>query len=387
MASSITRLRKFVAPEIIFGEGARRAVANYVSTFGAERVLLVSDPGVVLAGWVAEVEADLAAQGIACRRFTSVSPNPRSEEVMAGAEAYREMGAQAIVAIGGGSPMDCAKGIGIVVAHNGHILDFEGVDTLSVPIPPLIFVPSTAGTSADISQFAILSDQQRRMKFSIVSKSVVPDVSLIDPQVTLTMSPFLTACTGIDALVHAIEAFVSTGSGPLTDAHALEAMRLINGHLVALVADPQNLELRSQVMLGSMQAGLAFSNAILGAVHAMSHSLGGFLDLPHGLCNSLLLEHVVAYNFEAAPERFTRIAETLGIDCRGLTARQVRARLVEHLVALKRAVGLTGTLGRVGVNSSDVPFLTRHALEDPCILTNPRRSGPRDVQVVYEEAL
>ncbi|MDX5435432.1 MAG: iron-containing alcohol dehydrogenase, partial [Halomonas sp.] len=241
MASSITELRKFVAPEIIFGDGARRAVANYVATFGAERVLLVSDPGVVLAGWVEEVETDLAAQGIVCQRFTSVSPNPRAEEVMEGAMVYREMGAQAIVAIGGGSPMDCAKGIGIVVAHDGHIIDFEGVDTLRVPIPPLIFVPTTAGTSADISQFAIISDQQRRMKFSIVSKSVVPDVSLIDPQVTLTMSPFLTACTGVDALVHAIEAFVSTGSGPLTDAHALEAMRLINGHLVALVQAPHDL--------------------------------------------------------------------------------------------------------------------------------------------------
>lgn len=387
MASSINELRKFVAPEIIFGDGARRAVANFVSTFGAERVLLVSDPGVVLAGWVGEVEADLAEQGIFCQRFTSVSPNPRAEEVMEGAMAYREMGAQAIVAIGGGSPMDCAKGIGIVVAHDGHIIDFEGVDTLRVPIPPLIFVPTTAGTSADISQFAIISDQQRRMKFSIVSKSVVPDVSLIDPQVTLTMSPFLTACTGVDALVHAIEAFVSTGSGPLTDAHALEAMRLINGHLVALVKAPHDLELRSQVMLGSMQAGLAFSNAILGAVHAMSHSLGGFLDLPHGLCNSLLLEHVVAYNFEAAPERFTRIAETLGIDCRGLSSAQIKSRLIDHLIELKRAVGLTGSLGRLGVHTSDVPFLARHALEDPCILTNPRRSSPRDVQVVFEEAM
>lgn len=387
MSQAITTLRKYVAPEIIFGDGSRHAVANYAQTFGADRILLVSDPGVLAAGWVAEVEADLAACGIPCRRFVQVSSNPRVEEVMAGAETYRDHGCNAIVAIGGGSPMDCAKGIGIVVAHDGHILDFEGVDTIRVPIPPLIFIPSTAGTSADVSQFAIISDPQRRMKFSIVSKAVVPDVSLIDPQVTMTMDPFLTACTGVDALVHAIEAFVSTGSGPLTDTHALEAMRLINGHLVALVANPHNGELRGQVMLGSMQAGLAFSNAILGAVHAMSHSLGGFLDLPHGLCNSMLLEHVVAYNFASAPERFRRVAETLGIDCRGLSQADVKRRLVAHLVELKRAVGLSGTLGSAGVHTSDVPFLTRHALEDPCILTNPRRSSERDVAVVYEEAL
>ncbi|PMR69011.1 alcohol dehydrogenase-like regulatory protein ErcA [Halomonas heilongjiangensis] len=387
MSHSIAQLRKFVAPEIIFGDGSRHAVANYAQTFGADKILLVSDLGVLAAGWVDEVEADLAAAGIPCQRFLQVSPNPRAEEVMAGARVYRDHGCSAIVAVGGGSPMDCAKGIGIVAAHDGHILDFEGVDTIRVPIPPLIFIPSTAGTSADVSQFAIISDPLRRMKFSIVSKAVVPDVSLIDPQVTLTMDPFLTACTGVDALVHAIEAFVSTGSGPLTDSHALEAMRLINGHLEALVANPQDGELRAQVMLGSMQAGLAFSNAILGAVHAMSHSLGGFLDLPHGLCNSMLLEHVVAFNFEAAPERFTRVAETLGIDCRGLGPRQVRQRLIDHLVALKRAVGLNGTLGSAGVRIGDVPFLTEHAMEDPCILTNPRRSCERDVAVVYEEAL
>ncbi|MBR2513719.1 MAG: iron-containing alcohol dehydrogenase [Halomonas sp.] len=387
MTSPLTQLRKFVAPEIIFGDGARHAAGNYVTTFGAEKVLLVSDPGVLLAGWVADIEAKLLEANIAVERFTAVSPNPRVDEIMAGAEIYRETGCKAIVAIGGGSPMDCAKGIGIVTAHGGHILDFEGVDTIRVPIPPLIFIPSTAGTSADISQFAIISDQQRRMKFSIISKAVVPDVSLIDPEVTMTMSPYLTACTGVDALVHAIEAFVSTGSGPLTDAHALEAMRLISSHLEALVANPTDGELRAQVMLGSMQAGLAFSNAILGAVHAMSHSLGGFLDLPHGLCNAMLLEHVVAYNYEAAPDRFKRVAEAVGIDCRGLSQQQVKKALFQYLVDLKHAVGLGGTLGIMGVSRSDVPFLTNHALGDPCILTNPRRSNSRDVAVVYEEAL
>jgi alcohol dehydrogenase class IV len=385
--ASLTSLRKFVAPEIIFGDGSRHSASNYIKSFGADTVLLVSDPGVMLAGWVRDVTSSLNEAGIAVTGFTHVSPNPRIEEVMAGAECYREAGCKAIVAIGGGSPMDCAKGIGIVVAHNKPITAFEGVDTLDSPIPPLVFIPSTAGTSADISQFAIISDQQRRMKFSIISKSVVPDVSLIDPEVTMTMSPYLTACTGIDALVHAIEAFVSTGSGPLTDAHALEAMRLISQHLEALVADPGNGELRAQVMLGSMQAGLAFSNAILGAVHAMSHSLGGYLDLPHGLCNAMLLEHVVAYNYDAAPDRFRRVAETLGVECRGLSQQQIKQALFNYLSALKHNVGMGGTLGLVGVSGSDVPFLTHNALVDPCILTNPRRSNKDDVSSVYREAL
>lgn len=387
MSQHLSLQRKFVSPEIVFGAGCRHSAGNYAKNFGARKVLLVSDPGVVAAGWVADIQASLALLGIEHYLFTQVSANPRTEEVMLGAEVYRSQVCDAIVAVGGGSPMDCAKGIGIAAAHGRNIIEFEGVDTLRVPSPPLILIPTTAGTSADVSQFVIISNQVEKMKFSIVSKGAVPDVSLIDPETTLSMDPFLSACTGIDALVHAIEAFVSTGSGPLTDPHALEAMRLINGHLVQMIANPADIELREKVMLGSMQAGLAFSNAILGAVHAMSHSLGGYLDLPHGLCNAVLVEHVVAFNYSAAPERFKVVAETFGIDTRGLTHTQVRARLVEHLIQLKQAIGFSETLKLHGVNISDIPFLSRHAMQDPCILTNPRSSTQRDVEVVYAEAL
>jgi alcohol dehydrogenase class IV len=387
MGSDISNLRKFVAPEIIFGAGARHAVANYARTFGARKVLVVSDPGVIAAGWVKDVFQSLDAQHIPYALFSDVSPNPRCEEVMAGAQFYQEQGCNVIVAIGGGSPMDCAKGIGIVSTHGRHILEFEGIDTIDVPIPPLIFIPTTAGTSADVSQFAILSDQQERIKISIVSKAVVPDVSLIDPETTVTMDSFLTACTGVDALVHAIEAFVSTGAGPLTDMHALDAIRIINTHLVGLVANPLDMQLREQIMLGSMKAGLAFSNAILGAVHAMSHSLGGFLDLPHGLCNAMLLEHVIDFNYFDAADRFKVVAQTMGIDTRGMTTEQVKQRLMQHVIALKANVGLVQTLGHHGVRAADIPILSAKAIKDPCILTNPRKSNQRDVEAVYEEAL
>ncbi|MDX1456827.1 MAG: alcohol dehydrogenase-like regulatory protein ErcA [Marinobacter sp.] len=387
MSHDISSLRKFVSPEIVFGAGARKSVANFASNYGARHVFLVSDPGVAAAGWVAEIEGLLREEGFECTVFTGVSPNPRSEEVMAGAELYRSKQCDVIVAVGGGSPMDCAKGIGIVIAHDRNILEFEGVDTVWMPSPPLILIPTTAGTSADVSQFAIISDLERRFKFSIISKAVVPDVSLIDPEVTQTMDDFLTACTGVDALVHAIEAFVSTGSGPLTDSHALEAIRLINQYLEPLLQQPSDAQLREHIMLASMQAGLAFSNAILGAVHAMAHSLGGYLDLPHGQCNSLLLDHVVAYNFQSAPDRFRIVAETMGIDTRGMTSAEVKKRLMARIVQLKKAVGLEGKLGQLGVSTSDIPYLSQFAMKDPCIMTNPRKSSQRDVEVVYEEAL
>jgi alcohol dehydrogenase class IV len=387
MSHDISALRKFVSPEIVFGAGSRKSVANFASNFGAKHVFLVSDPGVAAAGWVGEIVTLLTDAGIRTTVYTGVSANPRVDEVMAGAELYKSSECDVIVAIGGGSPMDCAKGIGIVVSDGRNIVDFEGVDTIVNPPPPMILIPTTAGTSADVSQFAIISDPVRRFKFSIISKAIVPDVSLIDPEVTETMSSYLTACTGVDALVHAIEAYVSTGSGPLTDSHALEAIRLINRNLEPLVANIADAYLREQIMLASMQAGLAFSNAILGAVHAMSHSLGGFLDLPHGLCNAVLLEHVVAYNFHSAEERFRRVAEAMNIDTRGMSQTEIQKRLMSRIIQLKRTVGLEAKLSELGVRVSDIPSLSGFALQDPCILTNPRKSSLRDVQVVYEEAL
>ena len=387
MGHDISALRKFVSPEIVFGAGSRKSVANFASNFGGKHVFLVSDPGVSAVGWVGEIVTLLADVGIRTTVYTGVSANPRVDEVMAGAELYKSSECDVIVAIGGGSPMDCAKGIGLVVSDGRHILDFEGVDTIDHPPPPMILIPTTAGTSADVSQFAIISDPKRRFKFSIISKAIVPDVSLIDPEVTETMSSYLTACTGVDALVHAIEAYVSTGSGPLTDSHALEAIRLINRNLEPLVANTADPYLREQIMLASMQAGLAFSNAILGAVHAMSHSLGGFLDLPHGLCNAMLLEHVVAYNFRSAEERFRRVAEAMDIDTRGMGRSEIQKRLMNRIILLKRTVGLEAKLSELGVSVSDIPSLSGFALQDPCILTNPRKSSLRDVQVVYEEAL
>ena len=387
MSRDISNLRKFVSPEIIFGVGARKSAANYAKTFGARKVLIVSDPGVVAAGWMDDVAQCLAEEDIEYVTFSQVSPNPRAEEVMLGAQVYQEHNCNVIVAVGGGSPMDCAKGIGIVSANGRHILDYEGIDTIQIPIPPLIFIPTTAGTSADVSQFAIISDPIERVKISIVSKAVVPDVALIDPETTMTMDPFLSACTGIDALVHSIEAFVSTGAGPLTDMHALDAMRLINGNITQLVANPADIYFREQIMLGSMKAGLAFSNAILGAVHAMSHSLGGYLDLPHGLCNAMLLEHVIDFNYQEADERFKVVAATMGIETQGLSSKQIQKRLMQRVIDLKQEVGLTQKLEESGVKVTDIPILTDHALLDPCILTNPRKSNKRDVEVVYEEAL
>ncbi len=381
------QLRKFVAPEFVFGAGAIDLVARYARNFGGRKILVVTDPGVIDAGWAGKVLRTLAKEDLEAVVFAQISANPRAGEVMAGADFYREQGCDVIVAVGGGSPMDCAKGIAIVSANRKDILQFEGIDNVEAPGPPLICIPTTAGTSADVSQFAIITDQQAKVKRAIVSKTTVPDVALIDPMTTLSMNAHLTACTGMDALVHAIEAYVSTASAPLFDLHALEAIRLIGENLERVIARPDDAEARGRIMLASLEAGLAFSNASLGAVHAMAHSLGGYLDAPHGECNAILLAHVMAYNYPEAAEKYDNIGCALGLATLGPSAADNRRLVLEEIRRLTRAVGITRTLGDHGVKLGDLPHLASNAVQDACMVTNPRVPVQGDIETVYAEAL
>lgn len=380
-------LRKYVTPEIVFGNDARMLSGRYARNFGLKRVLVVTDPGVRAVRWPSDVQQSLESEGVQQCVFAGVSPNPRQDEVAQGAEVYLQEQCDGIVAVGGGSVLDCAKGIGIVSTNRRPIRSFEGVDRISQPMPPLICIPTTGGTSADVSQFAIFVDRPNRLKYAVISKAVVPDVALIDPVTLTTMDAYLTACTGLDALAHAIEAFTSNGSSPITDVHALEAIRLLSHHLVPSVNDPQNVALRNKVMAGSMHAGLAFSNAGLGAVHAMAHSVGGFRDLPHGECNALLLEHVMAFNFDDSDGRYVAIGAAMDIDLRGMTNALKKKRILETIAGMRQDLGIVGALSQRGIKSSDVPELADKALRDPCLVTNPRTPNHRDIETLYEEAL
>ncbi|HOI13551.1 MAG TPA: iron-containing alcohol dehydrogenase [Methanoculleus sp.] len=363
---------------MICGYGALQLAGRYARNFGMKQVLLVTDPGVRAAGWAGAVGESLAEAGIAFTVFDTVSANPRTWQVMAGMEVYRAEECNGIVAVGGGSPMDCAKGIGITSSNIRDILTFEGVDRVPVPAPPLICIPTTAGSSADVSQFAILTDEEKKRKVAIISKALVPDVSLLDPEPLTTMSRDLTADTGVDTLSHAIEAYVSNASSPMTDVHALEAIRLITSALPAVLEEPGDLNLRFSTLLASLHAGLAFSNASVGAAHAMAHSLGGAYDLAHGRCNALLLEHVMAANYEAASGRYDRIGAVL--DPGWVTP-------AETVAAFRRSLGITGTLADVGVREDMVPALARGAYTDPCMVTNPRSLTCADIERIYEHAL
>lgn len=379
-------LRKFVAPEFVIGEGASRLTARYAGNLGSTRPMLVTDSGLIEASWATSLREEFKAAGLEYVLFSDVTPNPKDYEIMAGAALYREKGCDALIALGGGSVLDCAKGIGVVNACGGNILDYEGVDTIESPLPPLVCVPTTSGSSADVSQFAIISDTARKVKIALVSKMLVPDVSLIDPRLATTMSPSLTAETGLDALTHAIEAYVSNANSPVTDLFALEAMRLVRDFLVRTVRIPRDLEARSKMCQASLDAGLAFSNAILGVVHGMAHSLGGSLDLPHGECNAILLGPGIAFNFPSSPDRYREVARALGCVVEGAPDKAVLDALLEKISELRTDVGMHRTLRDLGVTREDIPHLAAMAMKDPCLLTNPRQPRQADIEAIYEAA-
>ncbi len=380
-------LRKFVAPEYIFGTDARFLAGNFCRQLGGRKVFLVTDAGLIATPWLKDVEESIRKEGIEWVVYSSVSPNPRDYEVMAGVEAYRENNCNIILALGGGSVIDCAKGIGIVSTNHLPISEFEGVDKIERPMPPLVCIPTTGGTAADVSQFAIINYFGKRYKMAIISKAVVPDVALIDPVVLTTMDGFLTACTGMDALSHAFEAYVSNANSAFTDLYAIEAIRLIKANLLFCVENPSDIQARGKIMLASLYAGLAFSNASLGCVHSLAHSLGGYLDLPHGECNAILLPHVIDFNFVSASDQYKRIAEIFGLPVRDLTDSQLRKGLIETVIRFNQTLGIYSTLSGKGVKSDDIPILSEKAIKDPCNATNPKPPVKRDMEVIYSEAM
>lgn len=380
-------LRKFVLPEIIFGEQAISLCEQYASNFGSTKPLIVTDDGVLATGLVDSIYSSLKSINIKPEIFSNIQQNPKDFQVAAGKDFYKAKNCDIIIGIGGGSPMDCAKAIGILVSgEKEKIEDYEGIDQVLIPAPPLLCIPTTAGTSADISQFAIINHSEQKYKFAIISKTLIPDVALVDPITTYTMDPYLTACTGIDALVHAIEAFVSLANSSLTDLHAIEAIRIISENLVDAVHEPRNAHARKMMMHASMQAGMAFSNASLGVVHAMAHSLGGYLDLPHGECNALLLNAAINANYPHASKKYRKIAEVLNVCESSMNDLDCKEALIAYISSLLNKVGIHGGLLQRGVKKEDLPTLVEHAIKDPCAVTNPMPVNYENTWSIYEQS-
>jgi alcohol dehydrogenase len=374
------RISKFVIPEVIFGVGTLAEVGGAVRRVGGRRPLLVSDPGVLAAGWVERAAPYLDDVRVQCRLWHELTPNPKDVEVEAAFEAYRESGCDALLAIGGGSCIDLAKAVAILSGNGGQILDYEGIDRATRPIPPMVMVPTTGGSGSDVSQFCVVTDTRHHVKATIGGRALVPDISVTDPEVLTTMSGELSAHTGLDALSHAIESCVSEACDFLSKGLAIAAIRGIVEHLPVAVEDPLDLTAREGMARASLQAGMAFTNALLGATHAIAHQIGGALDLPHGLLNAILMPHVMRFNAETHAERYVDVASALGVEIDGLDAGGAAERAIERVERLGRELGIAGGLREIGVNPADFDAFAVNALRDAYIATNPRPVNEDDVR-------
>lgn len=380
-------ISKFVAPEIIFGRGSLSQIGESVARLGATKIFLVSDADVIKAGWVDLAVHYLEAAGLKTVIFSDLTTNPKDCEVTEGAIRYLESGCDGIVAVGGGSPTDVAKAVAILASNGGILKDYEGINKIIRPLPPMVIAPSTAGAGSEVSQFTIIVDTARKLKMSIISKSLVPDIAIVDPELVKTMDVKLAAATGLDAFTHGIESYVSLAATPLTDIHALKSIQLISTNLRKAVADRNDMEANTNMSMASMVAGLAFSNAILGATHAMTHQVDGLIDQHHGETNASILPHVMEFNLPACPERFRDIAVAMGEDVSGLTIMEAAGRAVSAVRQLICDIGLAKGLGDIGLSEEFIPQLSENALKDACLVTNPRTASREDIATIFRKCL
>ncbi|OHE82454.1 MAG: L-threonine dehydrogenase [Verrucomicrobia bacterium GWF2_62_7] len=377
----------FIPPVNLMGIGCHQEIGKRAKVLGMTKPLLVTDKGVVQTGMSEQICVLLRAEGLKPSVFDETVPNPTDTNVAAGVKVYKKNGCDSLITLGGGSPHDCGKGIGLVVSNGGAIHNYEGLDKSTKPLPPYIAVNTTSGTASEMTRFCIITDTSRKVKMAIVDWRVTPMLSVDDPLLMVGMPPKLTAATGMDALTHAVEAYVSTIASPITDACALKAIEMIAGSLRAAVANGKDLAARDAMTYAEFLAGMAFNNASLGYVHAMAHQLGGFYDLPHGVCNAILLPHVERFNLIAKVDRFVAIAKTMGEPVDGLSQRAAAERALEAIKQLSADVGIPAGLAELGVKEKDFPLMAENAMKDACSFTNPRLAKLQDIVQIYKNAL
>ncbi len=377
----------FMPGENLMGAGCLADAVAIVQRKGFRRALIVTDAPLVRLGIVARVVSLLDAAGIASCVFDGTHPNPTTTNVRDGLALLRAQDSDVVISLGGGSPHDCAKGIALCATNGGDIADYEGVDRSAKPQLPLVAINTTAGTASEMTRFCIITDEVRHIKMAIVDRHTTSILSVNDPELMAGMPKGLTAATGIDALTHAVEAYVSTAATPITDACALKAIELIASHLRRAVADGDDMHARGQMAYAQFLAGMAFNNASLGYVHAMAHQLGGYYDLPHGVCNAVLLPHVQAFNAPSVTPRLAEVARALGVDTAEMDVHAAAQAAIAAIRQLSADVDIPPTLSALGARHEDIPTLAANALKDACGLTNPRRAEQNELEEIFAAAM
>jgi alcohol dehydrogenase len=377
----------FIPTVSLMGVGCAKETGAQAKALGATNLLIVTDAGLSKLGVADKIKAQLEEAGLKAVIFDGAEPNPTDKNVHAGVKVYKDNHCDGIVSLGGGSSHDCAKGIGMVVANGGNIRDYEGVNKTTKSMPPFLAINTTAGTASEMTRFCIITNTDTKVKMALVDWRCTPNIAINDPLLMVGMPPALTAATGMDALTHAVEAYVSTIATPITDACALQAIKLIAEYLRPAVANGQNLEARDKMAYAEYLAGMAFNNASLGYVHAMAHQLGGFYNLPHGVCNAILLPAVCEFNLIANPRRFADIAVAMGENVDGLSPVNAASKGIAAIRKLSADVGIPAGLVELGVKEADLRTMAQNAMKDACMLTNPRTATLHDVVNIYRAAM
>lgn len=371
-----------------FGAGARRMLADEFRGRGFAKAFVVTDRDLIRFGVAGKVTGVLDDAGIAYEIFSDLKPNPTVKNVQAGVEAFRRSGADAIVAVGGGSAMDTAKAVGVIAANPafGDVVSLEGAAPTVTRSVPVFALPTTAGTAAEVTINYVITDEENTKKMVCVDPKDIPAVAVIDAELMAAMPKGLTAATGMDALTHAIEGYVTKGAWTLTDMFELKAVELIARWLPAAVENGADTEAREGMAVAQYIAGMGFSNVGLGLVHGMAHPLGAFYDIPHGVANALLLPYVMQYNMESSPAKFGDVARAMGVDTAGMDTRQAAQAAVDAVRALAVRVGIPQRLSSLGVREEDLPRLAASALADVCTPGNPRDTNAEEILALYREA-
>ena len=370
--------------KIVYGPGCINSLINELALNGGKRPIVITDKGVKYAGILDKITAILTLNNINYIVYDGVEPNPKDLNVEEGAKIAREFGADSIIAIGGGSPIDCAKSVGVLIAHNADkIKKYEGKTAATEPLPLLITIPTTSGTGSELTFSSVITDTANNYKMTVKSKYTAAKVAICDPELTISLPPHITASTGMDALTHAIEAYTSTCSEPISDALALYATELIYNNLVTAVNKGSNLEARSAMLLGSMLAGIAFSHSDVASVHCIAESLGGVYDLPHGVCNAIFLPHVMEYNMEYSVEKYARIAKAMGLSFEN--ERKGAEKAVDAVKKLAVDVKLP-LFSSLNVNTDDFKKIAEMSAKNISTESNPRIMTKEDYLTVITNA-
>jgi alcohol dehydrogenase class IV len=386
MAGRISLFR--TTPRIVMGPGAIDGIGREVESLGAKRVLVVTDPGIIESGLFSRIEASLKDTGLEVRVFSDVTPDPRYEIVEACLSKSGTPDPDCVIGLGGGSPMDIAKCVAVVITNGGSIYDYLGVDLVPKPGVPTIMVPTTAGTGSEVTPIAILSDEAEKLKKGVVSSHLFPRVALLDPELTVSMPPHITAATGMDAWIHAIEAFTSVNATPMTDMLASRSMVLINENLRTAYAQGGSIEARAAMLEGSLLAGMAFANAGVTAVHAFAYPIGAEFHIPHGVANSIMLASVMEFNMLGNLPKFARMAELLGENTGDLSQRDAAMLAVNAMKSLAADVRIPRSLGEFGIKEEHVSELARGVMKVTRLLdNNPRTLTISDAEEIYRRVL